>query len=205
MDIPPVMRHHQTQGYGLSDALAYTLTLPTQLGNPEIHWETLTSKNIGLDLGFFNNRITLTADAYSNTTKNLLIANKIPPTSGYTTQFQNVGTVRNNGLELQLGAAIVQNKDFNWNANFNIAFNSNKIISLGKQDKFTANSGWFSTTNNPDDYLVKVGQPLGEIYGLKVDGFYKVSDFDVTKLCKRNQQCQIPNIVVPVYFKIWYG
>ncbi len=182
-------------GYGLSDALAYTLTLPVQLGNPEIHWETLTSKNIGLDLGFFNNRITFTADAYSNTTKNLLIANKIPPTSGYTTQLQNVGTVRNNGLELQLGAAIVQNKDFTWNANVNIAFNSNKIISLGKQDKFTANSGWFSTTNNPDDYLVKVGQPLGEIYGLQVDGFYKVSDFDVTNYVNATNNARYPTLL----------
>src|SRR5450432_2105523 len=95
-------------GYGLSDALAYTLTLPSNLGNPIVHWETLNSKNLGLDLAFLKNRITLTADVYSNTTKNLLVQNKIPPTSGYTTQFQNVGSVRNNGLELQLGATIVQ-------------------------------------------------------------------------------------------------
>ena len=182
-------------GYGLSDALAYTLTLPAQLGNPDIHWETLTSKNLGLDLGFFNNRLTFTADVYSNTTKNLLIQNKIPPTSGYTTQYQNVGTVRNNGIELQLGGVIVQNKDFTWNANFNIAFNSNKIISLGKQDKFTANSGWFSTTNNPDDYLVKVGDQLGTIYGLQVDGFYSVNDFDVTPYVNAANNAKYPTLL----------
>ena len=182
-------------GYGLSDALAYTLTLPTNLGNPEVKWETLTSKNLGLDLSFFNNRVNLTADVYSNTTKNLLLQNKIPPTSGYITQYQNVGTVRNNGLELQLGAAIVQNKDFTWNASFNIAFNSNKIISLGKQDKFTANSGWFSTTNNPDDYLVKVGEQLGTIYGLKVDGFYNVNDFDVTNYVNAANNAKYPTLL----------
>jgi len=182
-------------GYGLNDALAYTLTLPSQLGNPEIHWETLTSKNLGLDLAFLNNRLTLTADVYSNTTKNLLIANKIPPTSGYTTQFQNVGTVRNNGLELQLGGTIVDKKDLNWSANFNIAFNSNKIISLGKQNKFTANSGWFSTTTNPDDYLVQVGEQLGAIYGLKVDGFYGVNDFDVTPYVNATNNARYPTLL----------
>ncbi|MBS1511827.1 MAG: TonB-dependent receptor [Bacteroidetes bacterium] len=182
-------------GYGLNDALAYTLTLPTNLGNPEIKWESLTSKNLGLDLSFFNNRLNLTADFYSNTTKNLLLQNKIPPTSGYTTQFQNVGTVRNNGLELQLGAVVMQKKDFTWNASFNIAFNKNKIISLGKQDKFTANSGWFSSTNNPDDYLVKVGGELGTIYGLQVDGFYNVNDFDVTPYVNATNNARYPTLL----------
>jgi hypothetical protein len=58
-----------------------------------------------------------------------LIENKIPPTSGYTTQYQNVGSTQNRGIELQLGATVVRTKDFNWNANFNIAFNKNKIVS----------------------------------------------------------------------------
>jgi len=56
-------------GYGLSDALAYTLITPSRLGNPAITWETLESKNLGFDLSFLHNRITLTADIYSNTNK----------------------------------------------------------------------------------------------------------------------------------------
>ncbi len=182
-------------GYGLSDALAYTLVLPSNLGNPIIKWESLTSKNLGIDLAFLNNRITFTTDIYSNTTKNLLLQNKIPPTSGYTTQFQNVGTVRNNGVEIQLGAAIVQKKDFTWNANFNIAFNKNKIISLGKQTKFTANSGWFSTTNNPDDYIVRVGDELGTMYGLINNGFYTVDDFTVTPYVNATNNTRYPTLL----------
>ena len=182
-------------GYGLSDALAYTLTLPSNLGNPEIKWESLTSKNLGLDLAFFHDRLTFTADVYSNTTKNLLIQNKIPPTSGYLTQYQNVGTVRNNGLEMQLGAVVMQKKDFSWNANFNIAFNSNKIISLGKQTKFTANSGWFSSSLNPDDYLVQVGGQLGTMYGLKVDGFYHVDDFVASNYVNATNNAKYPTLL----------
>jgi len=182
-------------GYGLSDALAYTLTLPNQLGNPDITWESLNSTNLGLDLAFFRNRLTVTADFYSNTTKNLLLSNKIPPTSGYGTQVQNVGTARNNGIELQLAGVVMQKRQFYWNANFNIAFNSNKITSLGKQNKFTANSGWFSTTTNPDDYLVQVGQQLGTMYGLKVDGFYTVNDFDATNYVNASNNTKYPTLL----------
>ena len=167
-------------GYGINDVLNYTLTLPSRLGNPDIQWESTTSKNLGFDLAFFKNRVNLTVDLYSNTTSNLLLENKIPPTSGYTTQYQNVGTIRNNGLEVQLQGTVMRKKDFNWNANFNISFNKNKILSLGNQRQFTANSGWFSTTANPDDYIVRVGDEVGTMYGLKVDGFYNVGDFVTT-------------------------
>jgi hypothetical protein len=70
--------------------------------------------------------------------------------------------------------------DFNWNANFIISFNKNKILSLGNQRQFTANSGWFSTTANPDDYIVRVGDEVGTMYGLNVEGFYNVGDFTTT-------------------------
>ena len=166
-------------GYGINDALAYTLITPTRLGNPLITWEILQSKNLGLDLEFLKGRITLTTDFYSNTTKDLLIDNKFPATSGYTNQYQNVGSIRNNGIEIQLGAVIINKKDFNWNTNFNISFNKNKILNLGSNTFFTANSGWFSTAN-ADDYLLKVGSPVGTMYGLIVDGFYTTNDFTTT-------------------------
>ena len=106
-----------------------------------------------------------------------MIENKIPPTSGYTTQYQNFCSTQNDCIELQLCSTIIRNKNFKWTANFNIAFNKNKITSLGSQTSFTANSGWFSSTANPDDYLLKVGDEIGAIYGLKTDGFYTTNDF----------------------------
>ena len=166
-------------GYGLNDALAYTLVTPSRLGNPNIRWESLISKNLGLDITLLHNRVSLSVDMYSNTTKNLLIENKFPATSGYTTQYQNVGSVRNNGIEFQLGATIINKKNFNWSSNFNISFNKNEILSLGTNTQFTANSGWFSN-NNSDDYILKVGQPIGTMYGLVVDGYYTADDFITT-------------------------
>ncbi len=166
-------------GYGLSDALAYTLVTPSRLGNAVINWETLESKNVGLDLDFLKGRITFTADFYSNVTKDLLIENKFPATSGYSTQYQNVGSVRNIGTELQVNATVLRKKDFTWSVNANVAFNKNKILSLGSNQQFTASSGWFNT-GNPDDYILKVGGQVGTMYGLINDGFYGVGDFDAT-------------------------
>lgn len=166
-------------GYGLMDALAYTLVTPSRLGNSSLTWETLQSTNAGLDLEFLKGRISLTTDFYSNTTKDLLIENKFPATSGYSTQYQNVGSVRNQGVEFQLSATPIRKKDFDWTLGFNISFNRNKILSLGSNQLFTANSGWFSTANS-DDYLLKVGGSVGTMYGLIVDGFYTVDDFVTT-------------------------
>ncbi|MBZ4190050.1 SusC/RagA family TonB-linked outer membrane protein [Niabella beijingensis] len=148
------------------------------LPNEKLKWETTVSRNIGLDLALFNNRLLLTADVYKNTVKNLLIDVPIPPTSGYTTQLQNVGNISNRGIELQLSGTPIQKPDFTWNAEFNIAFNRNRIERLAEGlDHYFAYSG-FGISGQPADYIVKTGQPLGTMYGYVSDGFYGVNDFN---------------------------
>ncbi|WP_276485994.1 SusC/RagA family TonB-linked outer membrane protein [Paraflavitalea pollutisoli] len=167
-------------GYGLNNVLNYTLLLPARFGNTGIQWESLSSANIGLDLSLFNRRLDLTVDVYNNSTKNLLVENSFPANTGYRTQYQNVGTIRNQGIEVQLSATVIKKKDFTWNSSVNASVNRNKIISLGDQQQFTASSGFFATAGNPADYLIKVGQPIGAVYGLKVEGYYTVDDFTTT-------------------------
>ncbi len=166
-------------GYGINNSLAYSLTPTATQGNPDLQWETLISRNIGLDLGFFKNKLLVTIDAYSNTTNNLLVGNAVPPSSGYTTQLQNLGSTRNNGLEIQISAPIMRKKDFSWTVNYNMSFNDNIILSLGSQKQFLFNSGWFGASN-PADYIVKVGEQVGTMYGYLNDGWYKTSDFTTT-------------------------
>ncbi|WP_276480474.1 SusC/RagA family TonB-linked outer membrane protein [Paraflavitalea pollutisoli] len=148
------------------------------LANSRLKWETTVSRNIGLDVALFNNRIQLTADAYKNTVHDLLIPIRIPVSSGQIEQLQNVGTTSNTGIELNLSAAIVQAKSFSWNSNFNIAFNRNKVEKLtGYLDYFYASSG-FGISGQPADFIVKTGSPVGSMYGYVNDGFYTVNDFD---------------------------
>jgi TonB-linked SusC/RagA family outer membrane protein len=171
-----------TQLYGVTGMYALNHAVvpafsPTALANPNLTWEKSISRNLGIDLAFLNNRIQLSVDVYSNTAHDLLLAIAIPPTLGYTTQIQNMGSTSNKGLEIQLAMATIKGKLFTWTSDFNIAFNSNKVKSLGGLTQLTRNSGW-QGTDGADDYLVKVGQPVGLMYGFVTEGFYKVSDFD---------------------------
>jgi TonB-linked SusC/RagA family outer membrane protein len=165
--------------YFLNDAFVFGAA-PTGLGNPNLQWESQISRNVGVDLAFFKGRIQLTADLYRNTTSNLLLNNAIPLNSGYSTQFQNVGSTQNTGLEIQLNGIVMQSESFKWTANFNISFNKNIIKSLGAQDQFTFNSGYFNANQQSPDFLVKVGDEVGTMFGLVNDGYYKVSDFNTT-------------------------
>ncbi|MFT4095462.1 MAG: TonB-dependent receptor [Niabella sp.] len=150
--------------------------------NPNIKWETTISRNLGFDFGFLNNRFTATLDLYLNSVKDLLIQANVPQTTGYLTQYQNIGETQNKGIELQVGGDIIRKKDFTWTSNFNIASNKTKVVDLGidpsgvPESSMKFSSGWITTSTY--DYLVEVGKPLGQIYGFVSDGYYKIEDFD---------------------------
>jgi TonB-linked SusC/RagA family outer membrane protein len=147
----------------------------TQLANEELTWETTREIDYGLSLGLFNNRITMEADYYDKETSNLLLEVPLPSTSGYQTAFKNLGLVSNKGYEFAVNANMIENRDFNWNMNFNISFNENKVLDLGGADEFFVTAIGDNQTNN--DYVVRVGESLGSIYGLAYDGVYNYQDF----------------------------
>jgi TonB-linked SusC/RagA family outer membrane protein len=162
--------------YGLGQNIN-TAYASTGLANPDLRWESTTSRNIGLDATLFKNRFGFSVDVYDNTTNHLLVAVPVPTTSGYTTQTQNVGSTTNKGVEVQLFGTILQKRAFSWTANFNISFNKNMVTSLGQQQSYLQNSGWAGSAN-PADFIVKVGQPVGAMWGYLSDGYYQISDFN---------------------------
>ena len=145
------------------------------LNNPDLTWETTYTHNIGLDFSMFQSRISGSIEVYQNDTKDLLINFPIPG-SGYDSQYQNVGSTRNRGIELTLNAPLITTKDFSLNIGGNIAYNVNRVTDLGGLESITAQSYWASTEIG-DDYIVQVNQPLGNMYGYQMDGFYTVDDF----------------------------
>ncbi|MBD2715226.1 TonB-dependent receptor [Microvirga sp. STR05] len=151
----------------------------TRLANKDLKWETTTSRNIGIDLALLENRIQFTADAYYNTTSDLLINRTIPAFLGYTTQTQNIGSTSNKGLELQLTGNIVNNENFTWTATANASFNRGRIESLGENlaELPGLSSGWAGTALTRD-YVARVGQPVGQMYGYVTDGYYTADDFE---------------------------
>jgi hypothetical protein len=155
------------------------------LSNPNLIWETTVTRDIGLDFGFFNERVNGTLDYYWNTAKKLLIPHTITA-PGYTDVYENTAQTSSHGLELSLNANLVRKKNFSFDMNFNIGFNTSKVDALanGLQSMSFA-SGWANTDNrNQEDYIVKVGQPVGQIYGWVSDGYYTTADFDYEKETK---------------------
>lgn len=156
------------------NAPAYVLA--TTLGNEKLKWETLHATNVGVDLGFFNNRVMLTVDWYNNQISDMLMQCIIPKSTGYSYQYQNVGKMRNRGWEISLNTVNIATRNFQWTSTLNLSFNRSKVISLeGGQD-----SKQFGVGNNRGGqvtYYATVGQPLGDMYGYKYEGIYTTDDF----------------------------
>jgi TonB-linked SusC/RagA family outer membrane protein len=167
--------------YPLNNGNAISVS-PATLANPNLKWEKTISQNIGMDLGLFQQRITLTAEVYYNKTKDLLLNAAVPASSGFSTMLINVGSTTNKGLELTLNTVNVKNKNFEWNTNFNIAFNKNKVTALTNGETRRYMQSWGAGTGtgtlSDADYLLQVGDQVGLMYGYKSAGLYQVSDFD---------------------------
>ncbi|WP_285270243.1 SusC/RagA family TonB-linked outer membrane protein [Kaistella rhinocerotis] len=146
------------------------------LANPDLKWETTISQNIGLDYELFNGRISGNVEVYKNITKDLLIPFPTPGT-GYDAQWRNMGETQNQGVETSLNIDAIKKENYSLNLGFNVSFNKNRINALGSgMEELLQSSNFASAVGY--DYLVRVGLPLGAMYGYQNDGRYEVSDFD---------------------------
>jgi TonB-linked SusC/RagA family outer membrane protein len=154
-------------------------TVPTNLGNSKLKWETTEQTDIGLDLGFFKQRITLAVDAYRKKTTDLLLRANLPLSSGFSTALKNIGQIENQGLEFTLDTKNIETKNFSWTSSFNISFNESKVLALNdNQINLQSTIPWDNIWQNVPAYIAKVGAPLGEMYGYISDGTYKYEDFN---------------------------
>lgn len=178
--IRPMYKIQATKTYGLGDVQNnYWGSASDQLPNPLLQWETNYTYNTALDFGLFNERLNGTVEYYQNTAKDLLLITPIVA-PGYTKTTRNVGQTSNKGLELTLNGVLVKSKNFNLNATFNGAYNKSNVDKLaeGMQLQEYA-SGWAGTDlKGYYDYQVKVGEPVGLIYGWVSDGYYTTADFE---------------------------
>jgi len=138
------------------------------LSNPFLTWEESGQIDAGIDLGFFNNRVSLVIDYYNRKSNNMLLDDVIPAITGFNSQTINQGNVRNTGLEIALGGRPVMSDSFLWDINANIAFNRNKIISLNDN---TVRILAGNNDGNPTHISV-VGKPIGQFFGFILDGIY---------------------------------
>ncbi|MBO9202487.1 MULTISPECIES: SusC/RagA family TonB-linked outer membrane protein [Niastella] len=159
---------YQAGFYAINNQEVVSLKPKDTLANENLQWEKTNSFNVGLDMAVLNNRVNLTVDFYNQQSNNLLLNAAIPTSAGYGSQIQNVGSVRNRGVEIVLNTQNIVNKNFKWTTGFNISFNRSKVLDL---------YGNGSNILYDGNFIVQVGQRLGQFYGYKYDGVYTTDDF----------------------------
>lgn len=130
------------RAYGVYAARAYNGgngMLPSRPANDLLSWELNKTWNVGIDFAFFNNRLNGQVDLYTRNTSDMLLDKQVPQTSGFSSNFMNIGSMNNKGIEFQLEGDIIRNSNFVWTAGFNIAFNKSTVLDLG-DDEWMASS-----------------------------------------------------------------
>jgi TonB-dependent starch-binding outer membrane protein SusC len=143
--------------------------------NANLKWEKTDQFDIGVDMGFIDSRISIIADYYHKNTTDMLYNSALPYTSGYSSYFKNIGNIRNSGFEFNIRTANLVNK-FKWNTDFNISFNSNKILDLGGQTLYIDNDTYKLKVGSWS--VIQEGEQLGSFYGLEADGIWQLNEAD---------------------------
>lgn len=164
-----------TQGNSVVNALR-----PDNLGNADLTWETTTQTNFGIDLGLWNNRLSITADYYIMDTSNLLFNVELPGFVGVASQLRNIGEIQNKGFEFSIASKMINNGDFSWNLDANISFNDNEIKKLIENDT-DGNDIFYGTvplegTAGIDSQILREGESVGSFYGFVYDGVLQAGE-----------------------------
>ncbi|NDV82143.1 TonB-dependent receptor [Bacteroides sp. 51] len=161
-----------TSGHGDNNQTGYA---SKQIPNPDLKWESNRTFNLGVDIGLFNQRLTISPEFYLNRSNNLLLNAKIPYSSGYTSMIINAGETQNTGIDLTIGSTNIVTRDFKWNTMLTFSHNKNTVKALTGESVqlWEASFGY-----NQNTHIVAVDQTLGQFYGYVTDGIYQLSDFD---------------------------
>lgn len=140
-----------------------------KLGDPTLGWESTLGANFGLDFSFLRGRISGSIDYYNSTTSDLLLSRSISPVNGVKSITQNIGEIKNQGIDFTISTINVKKGSFLWTTDFNISHNSNKIVNVGLTD---ANGNPISDIGN----TWFIGQPISVNYGYVFDGIWQTND-----------------------------
>ena len=154
--------------------------------NADLKWETTTTYNAGLDLGFLNGRLTASADFYYRETKDLLNFTPVPAGANLTNYLNaNIGDLKNIGVEVELNAVAIQTQDWYWNIGANVAWNRNEITRLTNDDEaegyYGVDTGGYSGGVGGTCQVHQTGQPTNSFYvyqqiydenGKPIEGLY---------------------------------
>ena len=161
---------------GTRASYSYLSSMP----NPDLKWEKTGQFDVGFNLGLFQNRLNFDVSYYNKKTTDLLLDCPIPHSTGFSTIFKNIGSVRNQGADIMVNGTPVQG-EFTWNSTLNLNFNKNKILHLGDTDADVYLYDWVGGGS-----ILRVGESMGSFYGLVRNSIYTEEDYQAGK-CEKNQ------------------
>jgi TonB-linked SusC/RagA family outer membrane protein len=144
---------------------------PDKISNPDLKWEKTGQFDVGIDAGFFGNRLRLTTDYYNKKTTDLLYSVAITGVSGYQTMLKNIGSLENRGWEFAVESDNLTGR-FGWVTAFNIAFNKNKVLELGGEP-YKSLENAENISKSEDFRRLIVGEPVGVFWGYRFDGIFQ--------------------------------
>ena len=151
--------------YSFNNDLASGL-YPKTMSNKNLTWETTSVFDLGVDFGFFNNRLSGSVDVYKSYTRNVLMNRKIPSTNGYTEVMENIGKTENFGIDVALNSVNIQKKNFTWTTDFTLSHNKEKIKELASGALRDEANSWF------------VGEAFQVFYDYKKIGIWQLDEAD---------------------------
>ena len=153
---------------------AWAGSIARGLENRSLKWETTDTKNIGLDFGFFNNKLTGAMNYYYNQTEELLITKALPPSAGLNNPILNVGKIRNSGVEVEINWADSKG-GFDYNIGMNFSTTKNKVVELADKGQVLYGEGLkYGTEHFPTQ--TRVGKPIGAFYLYKTNGLFQSNE-----------------------------
>lgn len=167
----------------------------TIISNPAITWESTYQSNFGLDMSLFSGKLGITLDAYKSKTDKLLLQQSAMAFTGVPQFWNNIGSLRNTGIEIEVTTRNIQTKSFKWSTSANISQNRNSIIELGTE-AYLLNQG-----ERTEVYRNKVGNPLVQYFGFKTDGVW-ISQEQINKAIAGGLRSSLSNVFVPGGLKI---
>ncbi len=150
----------------------YVTFAPTRIANPNLKWETTEQINVGFDMGFIDNRISLSMDYFQKNTFDMLFDLPIPASTGYTSIMSNIGNIRNNGFEFTIDSRNLTGK-VKWNTSLNFSTLKNKVTDTGDISEIIHTDAGQSTTQIA---IIKVGETLSSFYGYKTNGIWQTQE-----------------------------
>ncbi len=142
----------------------------SRLANEDLTWETSEQLDLGFDARFLGGRLGVVFDWYKKTTKDLLLQVPVSPTTGFSSQLKNAGTVQNTGVEFAINWRDQIGKDFEYNVSYNIAYNKNKVTEVNSSQKYNNGGNDLLAQGTGAMARFEEGEPIGYFWGYKTAG-----------------------------------